>query len=100
MVGLYTSYLIPVLLHAKRRLTGPRLKYGPFQLGKFGLPLNIFAIIYSVFIVVFLFFPPYQPVTAQNMNYACVVFGAVVLFSVFWWFVRGRRVYHGPLLRD
>lgn len=97
VVGLYTSYLIPVLLHAIRRLTGPPIQYGPFQLGKFGLPLNIFAVIYSVFIVIFLFFPPYQPVTAQNMNYACLVFGAVVLFSLVWWFIRGRRTYSGPL---
>ncbi|KAK5055085.1 hypothetical protein LTR84_012833 [Exophiala bonariae] len=97
VVGLYTSYLIPVLLHAIRRVRGPQLKYGPFQLGAFGLPLNIFAVIYSTFIVIFLFFPPYMPVTAQNMNYACVVFGFVVLFSIFWWFVRGRTTYSGPI---
>lgn len=100
VVALYTSYLIPVLLHAIRRVTGPPLQYGPFQLGKFGLPLNIFAVIYSTFIVIFLFFPPFQPVTPQNMNYACVVFGAVVLFSIFWWFMRGRHVYTGKARHD
>ena len=100
IVGLYTSYLIPVLLHAIRRIRGPPLSYGPFQLGMFGLPLNIFAVIYSTFIVTFLFFPPYQPVTAENMNYACVVFGFVVLFSILWWFVRGKTVYTGPIRPD
>ncbi|KIW20995.1 hypothetical protein PV08_01574 [Exophiala spinifera] len=100
VVALYTSYLIPIILHAIRRVRGPPLTYGPFRLGVFGLPLNIFATIYSIFIVIFLFFPPYQPVTAVNMNYACVVFGAVVIFSIFWWFVRGRKTYTGSARQE
>lgn len=100
VVGLYISYLIPIVLHVVRRFSGPRIPYGPFKLGKFGLPINIFAICYSLFTSIFLFFPPYQPVTAENMNYACVVFGGVVLFAIFWWFVRGRKTYVGPVERE
>jgi len=33
----------------------------------------------------------------QDMNYGCLVFGAVPLFmfSVFWWFARDRGVFSG-----
>jgi amino acid transporter len=96
VVSLYISYLIPIILHLVRRITGPELHYGPFKLGRIlGPVLNIVGVVYSTIIVVFLFFPPYQPVTPQNMNYACVVFGAVLGCSAVVWVVRGRRVYEG-----
>lgn len=97
VVGLYTSYLIPITLHAFRRIAGPPVSYGPFHLGKYGLFVNTLSVVYTTVVVIFLFFPPYQPVTAQNMNYASVVFGFVVLFSIAWWFFRGRNVYTGPI---
>lgn len=77
-------------------MTGPPLQYGPFNLGKvLGPIMNVLAMIYSSVIVIFLFFPPYQPVTPENMNYAAVVFGAVLVFSGVLWIAKGRRVFEG-----
>lgn len=42
-------------------------------------------------------FPPYQPVTAQNMNYASLVLGATLLFGMFYWPTWARKQYSGPL---
>jgi amino acid transporter len=96
VVSLYISYLIPIVLHLIRRITGPDLQYGPFRLGRILSPLlNVVGLVYSTVIVVFLFFPPYQPVTAENVNYACVVFGAVLVCSGVVWVVKGREVYEG-----
>ena len=32
-----------------------------------------------------------------KMNYACVYVMAVLLFSLVYWFIRGRAVYTGPV---
>ncbi|KAL4882841.1 amino acid transporter [Aspergillus karnatakaensis] len=90
VVSLYTSYLIPILFHLIRRASGPPITYGPFRLGKYGIILNIIAAAYSTLIIVFLFFPPYMPVTSENMNYASVVFGAVLVVSGLGWLIWGR----------
>lgn len=97
VVGLYISYLLPVVAILWRRLCKPAtLVYGPFKLGKFGIFFNIVAIFYTLFCCVFLLFPPYQPVTAENFNYAPVVLAAVFVLSAVYWFLRGNRVYVGP----
>lgn len=36
----------------------------------------------------------------DRMNYSVVVTGGVVIFSIIWYYVRGRKEYHGPLIDD
>ena len=62
-----------------------------------GMTVNILAIAFCVFLILFLPFPVYLPVTAQNMNYASVVFLGVIIFSMCDWIVRGRKKYQGPI---
>jgi choline transport protein len=98
-VGLYISYLMPITLIFYRRIACPKsLPYGPLRLGKLGMGVNLVSILYTVYVSVFLLFPPYQPVTAQNMNYAPVVLGGVLILSAVWWFVRGKKEFVGPVL--
>lgn len=52
---------------------------------------------YSVLLIIFMVFPPYQPVRAENMNYASVIFGAAMFLSVVLWFTYGRKTYFGPV---
>ena len=68
------------------------------KLGRWEMFPNIVSVIFTVFTSVFLMFPPYRPVTAVNMNYAPVVLGGVILFSIGFWFYKGRKVYDGPLV--
>lgn len=97
VLSLYISYLIPIVIFTLRKLRKQPIPYGPFRLGPLGLYINLFAIVYAVFICVVLPFPPEQPVTAKNMNYASPVFAFVVLFSLVDWFIRGKRVFTGPI---
>lgn len=98
VVGLQLSYLMPIVLLIWRRLTCPQtLTWGPFRLGRAGVFVNAIAVIYLTFTSVFSLFPPYQPVTAQNMNYASLVLGATVLFGLFYWPISARKKYSGPL---
>lgn len=97
-VALYTSYAIPIILLAVKRVYHPaEIRWGPFCLGRWGLPINLFAIVYSVYVVIFVTFPPILPITATNMNYAAPVLGAVLIFAVLDWGFRGRFVWNGPI---
>ncbi|KAM0437805.1 hypothetical protein ACHAPT_002170 [Fusarium lateritium] len=98
VVGLEISYLMPIVLLIWRRMTSPeQLKWGPFRLGRAGIFINIIAVAYLIFTSVFSLFPPYQPVTAQNMNYASLVLGATLLFGLVYWPFWASRKYSGPL---
>lgn len=99
VIGLYVSYLLPVILIFYQRLTNPQsLTYGPFRLGKWGLTANAVSIVYTIYTSIFLLFPPYQPVTAVNMNYASAVLGGVLILSITYWFWHGRKNYNGPII--
>ena len=96
-VALYFTYLIPVCLILMKRLKGEHIAYGPWRLGRWGLPVNIFSIFYSTFISIFLFFPSFLPVTALNFNWTVVVFFGVILISMGYWVAFGRRQFNGPV---
>ncbi|GAB7352183.1 hypothetical protein MBLNU459_g2662t1 [Dothideomycetes sp. NU459] len=101
IAGLFTSYLIPICLMIRKRLTGEdaQLRFGPWRMGKFtGLAVNILSAIYLVISVVFSFFPPGLPVTLQTMNWSCVVWGGIVLLGLVWYAALGRRRYNGPIM--
>ena len=97
-IGFYFSYGLPIAIFACRRFSTDRpIEFGPWHLGKFGLTINILSVAFCIFLIVFLPFPPVLPVTAQNMNYAGVLFLGVVLFALVDWVVRGRKRYVGPI---
>ena len=85
------------MLH--KRLTTPdsELPWGPFRLGRLGVPITVGALIYTSLAVFFSFWPSITPVTAVTMNYASLIFGGFLLFSLVFWFVHGRKVYVGPI---
>ena len=95
-----SSYMIPICLMILRRLRGGRIHFGPWTLGRFGLPINIFAAVYTLVTVVFSFFPSSisEGINAQNMNYSCLVYGGVILLGILYYAVIGHRGYKGPSL--
>ena len=96
LIGHYTSYLLPITLLVLRRFGKKEIPWGPWTLGRWGLPINLVSMAYSILLIVFMVFPPYQPVRAENMNYASVIFGAATIVSTVLWFVYGRKTYRGP----
>ncbi|KAK1515847.1 uncharacterized protein CCOS01_13045 [Colletotrichum costaricense] len=98
VVSLQASYLFPIILVLWYRIFCPEtLVWGPWRLGPAGVAVNVAAVCYLVFTCVFLILPPFQPVTALNMNYAPVVLGAALLFGSVYWLLRARKWYVGPL---
>ncbi|KAI9793073.1 MAG: hypothetical protein M1816_000971 [Peltula sp. TS41687] len=98
VAGYFSSYLISIFLVILRRLRKLPLEPGPWNLGRFGLPVNIFAFFYTLLVLILSFFPPSTPVTAQTMNWSVVVYSAVLIFGIIFYFTYGHKHYQGPLV--
>jgi choline transport protein len=98
-LALHVSYFFPILFILIRKIRGPTPPYGPFSMGKIGIPINTFALCYIVYVVLWMPFPQILPVTKDNMNYAGPIFGAVVLGALTHWFLRARKTFRMPVIR-
>lgn len=97
VVGLYLSYLLPTIMfcfHGRRKMT---YTPGPFNLGRWGLPINLIAIAFTALCSILLLIPSYMPLTAANMNYSSAVLGLVLIIATVTWFTRGRKEFIGSL---
>lgn len=111
-IALYTSYIIPItcLIFMRIRvkdkvydstaghaeISEQKLVFGPWNLGRWGLWINIYGATYATLLIPFLALPSSLPLTATTMNYAGPVFGLVLLFAGVDYVVRGRASFVGP----
>lgn len=95
--GLLSSYIIAIGCILWRRASGEPFPTSRFSLGKWGYPVNAIAVSFLTIVWVFMFFPSAPNPTAETMNWSVVVFGAVVIFFIIWYFVRAKHVYVGPV---
>lgn len=96
-VALVTSYFVSVGCVTWRRIRGLPLLETRFSLGKFGLATNLFSLAFLLVLFVMSFFPPIPNPPPSAMNWACVVYGAVVIFATVYYFVSARKHYVGPV---
>ncbi|TDZ16811.1 Choline transport protein [Colletotrichum orbiculare MAFF 240422] len=102
-LGLYSSYIIAIscMLHARlkgRIGHGPEyeVQYGAWSLPKgWGMPINIYALLWSMYLSIWLPFPQTIPVTGTEMNYAGPVYVVVVIGAVSFWFTWGKKHWPG-----
>lgn len=88
--GLFSSYIISISLMMRKRWKGEPIPFGPWNMGRADWPVNTFALLYTLIVTVFSFFPPVTPVTAVSMSWSCAVYGGTVLFGLLFWAVRVR----------
>ncbi|KAL8823996.1 MAG: hypothetical protein Q9191_005378 [Dirinaria sp. TL-2023a] len=94
-IALDWSYCIPISC----KLAFGKFKRGPFHLAWASVPINCWAIVWTIFVTVIYVQPTIRPVTAENMNYVCVLMVAVALFAIVYWYAAGRYYYIGPRMR-
>lgn len=111
-IALYTSYIIPIACLISMRLrikdkvykaeaghaeiSDNRLVFGPWNLGRWGMLVNVVAVTYATLMLPFMALPTSLPLTRETMNYAGPIFLAVLCFASIDYLVRGRRKYVGP----
>ena len=80
----YSSFILAASVMLHRRLTTPDAAspWGPFKLGRAGVPVTVLAITYSAFGAFFSVWPATPKPDAEGTNYDILVFGATIIFSL------------------
>ncbi|ESZ90187.1 hypothetical protein SBOR_9440 [Sclerotinia borealis F-4128] len=97
IMGLYFAYCMPLI----SRLLFHNFTPGVWYMGDTISYLSaIYSVAWMTFIFILLLFPSYKNPDAQEMNYAVVVLGCVLLFCVVYYWVPGfggRTFFKGPV---
>ena len=96
--SLFTSYFISISCILIKRLKGEPLPPSRWTMGRFAIPMNILALLYIIFVFVMTLFPVALPVTAENMNWAVLIWGFVIIVALVSYVLHGRKVYDGPVV--
>ena len=80
-----------------KRVRKERIDWGPWTLGRAGFLVNLVAVVYLVIVIVFSFFPPKLPVTANNMNWSCLMFSVTMISGLIFYALVAHKQYKGPL---
>lgn len=97
--SLLTSYVLCIGSLVLKRLRGDALPTCRWSLGRSGLFVNVAALCFLVVVFVFSFFPPITPVTPTSMNWGCLLYGFMILFSTGFYVSHGKKVYTPPVFR-
>jgi amino acid transporter len=87
-LALYASYALPIFVGLVARRKGTWSKRGPWDLGRYSLPVNLVALAWCAVVMVLFVLPP-----NQLAGYTFV--GCVVLLGVYW-VVSQRQRFTGP----
>jgi choline transport protein len=99
LVALMATYTMSVSCLLWARIYAPaKLPTTRWSLGRWGVPINVAAIAYSLFAFFFCFWPMATPVDLESFNWSVVMFVGVMTFSMLLFLVRGRKVYKGPVV--
>lgn len=99
VAGFLGSYILPISLLLYNRISNPSsIHYGPFSLGRFGIATNIFALLWTILVMAFSFFPAAIPITPSTMNWSCLLWGGATTFGFAFYVFYQRGRYHGPIV--
>jgi amino acid transporter len=91
-IALYISYGLPIVARLYSRARGLDRTRGPWNLGKFSLPVAFIAILWILFISTVFVLPP-------NEQAGSVMGGAFVVMLMIWFFMAKKR-FKGPKIQN
>ena len=97
VLGLLSTYMISIGCVFLRRIKGEYLPPARWSLGRYGVFINGFALLYSAFIIALACFPTFLPVDLASANWAPLVWVAVMILSAIIYLVHGKRHYTAPV---
>jgi amino acid transporter len=95
--SLLSSYIVSIGCMIWRRWTNSPLLSSKFSLGKWGLAINIASEAFLIVIFVLAFMPNNPNPLPSEMNWNILMYGAVAIFSLAYYFLRGKHRYEGPV---
>ncbi|MFD9483370.1 amino acid permease [Streptomyces sp. NPDC059991] len=92
VVGITPAYAIPIYLRLRHR---DRFTPGPWNLGRWGVPIGTVAVLWVVFVTVLFCLPQTRPegkswVSVDTFDYAPVALLVILVLAAAWWRVAGR----------
>ena len=101
--GYLSSYTLPMILLLHKKIFHPSsIHYGPWRLGRvFGIFCNVFGLSWIAIVMVFSFFPADRTaLSAQTMNWSCLLWGGTMIIGIasYFGYLRGR--YNGPVVES
>jgi amino acid transporter len=97
--ALMFTYTLSISCVCYRKIWIPHtLPLHRWDLGRWGLVINIVGLCYCVFAMFWSFWPTEMPVSADNFNWSIVIFAAVFILSLVMYAVKGIKEYEGPVM--
>jgi amino acid transporter len=96
-LGIMTTYLLSIGCVLLKRIRGEKLPFARWSLGRFGLVINAFSVLYSLFIVILCCFPLSLPVDTATANWAPLIWFGVIVIAAIAYVVHGRKAYTPPV---
>lgn len=98
LLALMSTYSLSIGCVLLRRIQGPELPHARWSLGRWGLPINLLAVVYSAFIVLMSCFPYDMAPALEDANWAPLIWVAVILLSVVAYVFHGRKHFTPPVM--
>jgi choline transport protein len=95
--ALLSSYMVSISCVCLKRYRKEQLLDRRFSLGRYGFAVNLFSVLFLILVFTMCFFPPMPQPPLEEMNWSILIFGTVILFSLAYFYVKGRHVYVGPV---
>jgi amino acid transporter len=95
-IAAFVAFTTPIFIRVF--FVGNRFRPGPWNLGKASIPIGIVASAFVILMVPILCFPAVvgANLTAETMNWTCVVYGGPMVMIMIWWTVSARKWFKGP----
>ncbi|KAF1359556.1 amino acid transporter [Lizonia empirigonia] len=95
-IAAFVAFTTPIFIRVF--LVGNRFRPGPWNLGRFSIPVGTVASAFVLLMVPILCFPSVTgaDLTVDVMNWTVVVYGGPMFLVCIWWVVSARKWFKGP----
>jgi amino acid transporter len=95
-IAQFIAFAIPISIRVF--VVGDRFKPGPWNLGRFSKPVGAAGALFVLLMLPILCLPSVtgSDLTAELMNWTCLVYGAPMLAVSVWWVLDARKWFKGP----
>jgi len=92
----FVSFTIPIAIRVF--FVGDRFRRGPWNLGRFSIPIGIVGLLFVLMMVPILCLPSVvgSNLDLASMNWTALVYGGPMLGVLVWWVVDARKWFKGP----
>lgn len=95
-IAAYVAFTTPIFIRVF--FVGNRFRPGPWNLGRFSIPIGVVASSFVALMVPILCLPSVTgaDLTVATMNWTCVVYGGPMAMIMLWWVISARHWFTGP----